>query len=92
MHFLYIYIYIFCVVSFEFFSTLFWYQVLVSDTNDLYSVVWFQIFQSNTVTVNESQIKIPAERGQDFVWHVKQRNKKTYLKFDAGENWENVEY
>ena len=38
------------------------------------------------VTVNESQIEIPAERGQDFVGQVEQRNKKTYLKFDAGEN------
>ena len=28
------------------------------------------------VTVNESQMKIPAERGQDFVWRVEQRNKK----------------
>ena len=43
------------------------------------------------VTVNESQIKIPAERGQDFVWRVEQRNKKTYLKFDLGENRGNVE-
>ena len=43
------------------------------------------------VTVNESQIEIPAERGQDFVWHVEQINKKTYLKSDVGENRENVE-
>ena len=50
------------------------------------------ISQSNTLTVNESQMEIPAERGQDFVWHVGQRNKKTYLKFDAGENRENIEY
>ena len=41
------------------------------------------------VTVNESQMEIPAERGQDLVWRVEQRNKKTYLKFDAGGN---VEY
>ena len=45
-----------------------------------------------TVTVNKSQMEIPAEKGQDFVWCVEQRNKKTYHKFDAGENWENVEY
>ena len=45
-----------------------------------------------TVTVNESQIEIPAERGQDFVWRVEQKNKKTYLKFDTGENGENVGY
>ena len=44
------------------------------------------------VTVNESQMEILAERGQDFVWRGQQRNKKTYLKFDAGENRENVEY
>ena len=43
------------------------------------------------VTMNESQMKIPAEREQDFVWHVEQRNKKAYLKFNVGENWENVE-
>ena len=41
--------------------------------------------------MNESQMKIPAERGQDFVWRVEQRNKKAYLKFDVGENRENVE-
>ena len=41
------------------------------------------------VTVNESQMKIPEERGHDFVWRVEQRN-KTYLKFDVGENRENV--
>ena len=35
------------------------------------------------VTVNENQMKIPAERGQDFVWRVEQRKKKTYLKFDG---------
>ncbi len=35
-------------------------------------------------------MEIPAERGQDFVWRVEQRNKKTYLKFDVGENRENV--
>ena len=40
-----------------------------------------------TVTVNESQMEIPAERGQDFVWRLEQRN-KTYLKFDVSENWE----
>ena len=44
------------------------------------------------MTVNASQMEIPAERGQDFVWRVEQRNKKTYLKFDAGENQENIEY
>ena len=43
------------------------------------------------VTVNESQMKIPAERGQDFIWRVERRNKKAYLKFDVGKNWENVE-
>ena len=43
------------------------------------------------VTVNESQMKIPAERGQDFVWRVEWRNKKAYHKFDVGENQENVE-
>ena len=37
-------------------------------------------------------MEIPAERGQDFVWHVEQRNKKTYLKFDIGKDQENVEY
>ena len=42
---------------------------------------------SSIVTVNESQMKIPAERGQDFAWRVEQRN-KTYLKFDVGENQE----
>ena len=41
--------------------------------------------------MNESQKKIPAERGQDFVWRVERRNKKAYLKFDVGENRENVE-
>ena len=40
------------------------------------------------MTVNESQMKIPAERGQDFVRRVEQRNKKTYLKFNVGENQE----
>ena len=45
-----------------------------------------------TMTLNKSQMEIPAERRQDFVWHVEQINKKTYLKFDAGENRENVEY
>ena len=43
-----------------------------------------------TVIVNESQMKIAVERGQDFVWRVEQRNKKTDLKFDVGENRENV--
>ncbi len=43
-----------------------------------------------SVTVNESQMEIPAERRQDFVWHVEQRNEKTYLKFNVGENRENV--
>ena len=41
-----------------------------------------------SVTVNESQMKIPAERGKDFVWHVEQRNKKTYFEFNVGENVE----
>ena len=41
------------------------------------------------VTVNESQMEILAERRQDFVWRVEQRN-KIYLKFDVGENRENV--
>ena len=40
--------------------------------------------------MNESQMELLAERGQDFVWRVEQRNKKTYLKFDVGENRENV--
>ena len=44
-----------------------------------------------SVTVNESQVEITAERGQDFVWRVEQRNKKTYLKFDVSKNRENVE-
>ena len=35
---------------------------------------------------------IPTERGQDFVWRVEKRTMKTYLKFDDGENWENVDY
>ena len=43
------------------------------------------------MTVNESQMEIRAERQQDFVWRVEQRNKKIYLKFDVGENQENVE-
>ena len=30
-----------------------------------------------SVTVNETQMEIPAERRQDFVWQVEQRNKKT---------------
>ena len=51
-----------------------------------------QRLQQELVTENESQMEIPAEKGQDFVWHVEQRNKKTYLKFDVGENWENVGY
>ena len=34
-----------------------------------------------------SQMEIPEERGQDFVWRVEQRN-KTYHKFDVGENVE----
>ena len=41
-----------------------------------------------SITVNESQMEIPVERGQDFVWRVEQRNKKTYLKFNVGENQE----
>ena len=41
--------------------------------------------------MNKSQMKILAEREQNFVWHVQQRNKKAYLKFDVSENWENVE-
>ena len=44
------------------------------------------------MTVNKSQREIPAERGQDFVQREEQRNKKTYLEFDASENQENVEY
>ena len=36
-------------------------------------------------------MEIPAERGQDFVQRVEQKN-KTYLKLDVGENRENVEY
>ena len=44
------------------------------------------------MTEDESQMEIPAERGLDFVWRVEQRNTKTYLKFNAGENRENVEY
>ena len=36
-------------------------------------------------------MEIPVERGQDFVRRVEQRNKKTYVKFDADENRENVE-
>ena len=35
--------------------------------------------------MNKSQMKIPAERGKDFVWRVEQRN-KAYLKFDVGKN------
>ena len=35
-------------------------------------------------------MKIPAEREQDFVWCVEQRNKKAYLKFDVDENRENM--
>ena len=46
------------------------------------------VFLDGNVTGNENQIEIPAERGQDFVWRVEQRNKKTYLKFDVGENVE----
>ena len=33
-------------------------------------------------------MEIPAERGQEVVWCVEQRNKKAYLKFDVGENRE----
>ena len=29
------------------------------------------------MTVNESQMEFPAEKGQNFVWRVEQRNKKT---------------
>ena len=43
------------------------------------------------VTMHGSQMKIPAEREQDFVWCVEQRNKKAYLKFDVRENRKNVE-
>ena len=42
----------------------------------------------NLVTMNETLMKIPAEREQDFVWCVKQKNKKAYLKFDVGKNVE----
>ena len=42
------------------------------------------------MTVNKSQMDIPTERGQDFVWRVEQRN-KTCLKFNVGEGQENVE-
>ena len=52
--------------------------------------IWYFLYSS--VTVNKSQMEIPAEREQDFVWRVEQRNKKTFLKFDAGINRENVEY
>ena len=38
------------------------------------------------VTVKKSQMEILAEKGQDFVWHVEQRNKKTFLKFDVGKS------
>ena len=48
--------------------------------------------EKGIVTVNENQMEILAERGQDFVWLVEQRNKKTYLKFNVSENQENVEY
>ena len=57
---------------------------------EFHSLVWF--INLTTVTVNKSQMEIPAERWQDFVWHVEQRNKKTYLKFNAGINQENIEY
>ena len=33
-------------------------------------------------------MEIPAEREQDFVWRVEQRNKTTYLKFNVGKNVE----
>ena len=36
-------------------------------------------------------MEIPEERGQDFVWRLEQRNKKTYLKLDVDEGQENVE-
>ena len=42
------------------------------------------------MTVNESQMEILEERGQDFLWRVEQRN-KTYLIFDVGENVEYVQ-
>ena len=42
------------------------------------------------VTVNESQMEIPAER-LCLACRAEQRNKKTYLKFDVGENQENEE-
>ena len=54
--------------------------------------IHFCIVYWKPVTVNKSQMEIPAERGQDFVCRVEQRNKKTYLKFDVSENQENVEY
>ena len=60
---------------------------------DSYCVMFQTIRYDNkiNVTVNESQMEIPAERGQDFVWRIEQRNKKTYLKFDVSENRKNVE-
>ena len=55
------------------------------------SLSLLMLFSHEYVTVNESQMEIPTEKGQDCVWHVEQRNKKTYLKFDVGEGQENVE-
>ena len=42
------------------------------------------------MTVNQSQMEIPAEREQDIFLCLELRNKKTYIKFDVGENRENV--
>ena len=36
-------------------------------------------------------MEIPAEKEQDFVWRVEQRNKKIYLKFDVSEDQERVQ-
>ena len=59
------------------------------EDTDFFDII-IGVLQWDTVMVNESQMEIPAERGQDFVWRVEQRN-KTYLKFDVGENRENVD-
>ena len=44
---MYVHMYIFCVdVSFEFLHTII-YQVFLSNTNNLHTVVWFQVFLYN---------------------------------------------
>ena len=41
---------------------------------------------------SERESNEDSSRKRARLWRVEQRNKKTYLKFDAGKNRENVEY